>query len=562
MPVSANTAGCRWPRLLALLLASLALAPAQADLKLESQHLRAWVQLAEPDMVLSGPSETVWALGQPPGPVTVVKAARGASLAAAARQTPDGFFHAAAALDQGWDDLPGAHWVGAGTQFESLITTNQPDTPLLLDFLFLGSRLEAGAYYGIGNLQASVRLGIRAGIGHSARTGVQLYWGFEDRLERVAGGVIQAQHVSATDRTGIGLPAVQTSSGWQNMVSQGRLERGAYRATLDFGLLQPGEFFALDYSAEVRLQSDTPYASSARAEVIDPFGLRDDPPLQLSLRGLALPAAVGVVPEPATPALLLAGLAGLLALYQRRPLRRLLQRHAGGLAALALAATLPAAQATTLDYPAPFGNFYGDQPGVLDVQHHITHLGSAIDGLSWWAGGYDELLGVAWSPYSAAGTLAHVDLRVLDGQPLRLDGFRLGSWAGAAGRQETVSVTPIGAAAPVWQFTGLIGVDNRANGFELGLQSTTGFTITWTNPWWTAIDDIRFQTAAVPEPGTWALWLLGLGGLAQRRVGRRLWGWRAAGSALASVACKPLTPRRTCNCWAPRAAATAPMNAC
>jgi len=177
---------------------------------------------------------------------------------------------------------------------------------------------------------------------------------------------------------------------------------------------------------------------------------------------------------------------------------------------LAMAVAAAPARADVLDYPIPFGNFYGDQPGVLDVHHRVTHLGANIDGLQWWAGGYDDLSDVAWSPNNSAGTLAHVDLRVLDGQPLRLDGFRLGSWAGAEGRLETVTVTGIGSSAPAWQFTGLIGVGNLANSFDVGLQSTTGFTITWTNPWWTAIDDIRFQTSAVPEPGAGWLLLAGL----------------------------------------------------
>ena len=191
-------------------------------------------------------------------------------------------------------------------------------------------------------------------------------------------------------------------------------------------------------------------------------------------------------------------------------------------AALAVAClTAAPARAELLDYPTSFGNFYGDQPGVLDVDHWVTHLGQRVDGLQWWAGGYDELQGVAWSVYSSAGTVAHIDLRVLDGQPLRLDGFRLGSWAGAEGRVETVTVTPYGGSTPVYSFTGVIGLNNLSNRFDLGLSSATGFSIAWTNPWWTAIDDIRFQTAAVPEPGAAVLLLAGLGVIGLRARRRR-----------------------------------------
>jgi MYXO-CTERM domain-containing protein len=186
-----------------------------------------------------------------------------------------------------------------------------------------------------------------------------------------------------------------------------------------------------------------------------------------------------------------------------------------------LAGAVAPARAELLDYPSSFGNFYGDQPGVLDVDHWVNHLGQRVDGLHWWSMGYDELQGVAWSAYNSAGTVAHIDLRVLDGQPLRLDGFRLGSWAGAEGRVETVTVTPYGGGAPVYSFTGVIGLNNLSNRFDLGLSSATGFSIAWTNPWWTAIDDIRFQTSAVPEQGTAALLIAGLGVLALRARRRR-----------------------------------------
>ena len=109
---------------------------------------------------------------------------------------------------------------------------------------------------------------------------------------------------------------------------------------------------------------------------------------------------------------------------------------------------------------ASFGD-RGDQPGVLDVHHRVTHLGANIDGLQWWAGGYDDLGGVAWSPNNSAGTLAHVDLRVLNSQSLRLDGFRLGSWAGAEGRLETVSVTRIGDSDPALVGPWTMGRDKR-----------------------------------------------------------------------------------------------------
>lgn len=445
---------------------------------------------------------------------------------ASAVQAINGWFEVEAAVDTGWA-LPGlTSSASATTQYTVHIETGQPDTPLTLDFLLHGSTLAGAVHYGGGVMD------LRAGVAISvARDGGpwQTVWAYQDHLllDSAANPQAFVHQVTHTDLQGVGLPALTVGYfGWRDFQVVGDVARTSFAGTLDFGLLQPGERFSLRYDGLARASATPRYAAHGSAWLADPFALREVPPA-LRLAGLDLPMVpLPAVPEPGAAGLWLAGL-GLLALWHgrrsgRRPPRpatpgQRLRPGRPGLCGLVLAlAAAPAARAELLDYPAPFGNFYGDQPGVLDVHHRVTHLGDSVDGLNWWASGYDDLSGVAWSTYNSPGTLGHVELRVLDGRPLRLDSFRLGSWAGAAGRLETVSVTPIGAAAPVWQFSGPIGVDNRANSFAPGLLSATGFTITWSNPWWTAIDDIRFQTAAVPEPGTALLWLAGLG----------LWAWR------------------------------------
>lgn len=506
--------GLRW--WCAVLLGAAALPPAVADLRVERTAVEAWTELVEPGQLQPARHHVSWQLGQPPGPVTAVSADRGLTLAAAARQTPDGFFHVAATHQRGWNDGSGLRLATAGTQFSVTVTTNEADTPLVLDFLFLGSRLQAGAHYGAGRLRASTRLLVSSAISTAPFPVVAPVWGFEDELELDTRDAFDPPSVLVHDTLGIGAPTAHASAGWTNFDSWAVHDRDPMIGTLDFGLLQPGQFFTLNYFSAVRIEADTPYLAHARAEVVDPFSLRNDPPLALQLRGLALPSPVAVVPEPTTAAQLLAGGLLLMLLAWRR--RRQHGLRWGAPLLLALMAAAGPTRATVLDYPVSFGNFYGDQAGVLDVHHRATILGSNVDGLSWWAGGYDDLSGVAWSASNAAGTLGHVDLRVLDGQPLRLEGFRLGSWAGAEGRLETVSVTAMGSATPAWQFTGLIGVGNVANSFEIGLLSPTGFTITWTNPWWTAIDDIRFQTSAVPELAAVWLWLAGLAVVAARQA--------------------------------------------
>ena len=283
--------------------------PAAADLLVEHQVIEAWTSLSEPGAPGNGPQGVVWQWGQPPGPVTVVSSQRGSTVAAAARQTPDGFFHTVATQARTWSELAGPRVALAQTLFQVTVSTNTPDTPLLLDFLFLGSRLDAGVHYGVGALSANTTLQISGGVGNGSAAAAPLVWGYNDQLQLDGRGNFQAPASTTTDVQGIGLPTAQASTGWFEFESRARIDRGAFSGTLGFGLLQPGQRFALQYWVESQITSDTPYPVHARAELVDPFGLRE-PPLQLSLRGLTLPTPVAVVPEPCSAALLLTGLVG------------------------------------------------------------------------------------------------------------------------------------------------------------------------------------------------------------------------------------------------------------
>ena len=131
----------------AVLLCLAALPPATASLLIERTAVEAWTELFEPVQLRSPRQHAVWQLGQPPGPMTAVAADRTATLAAAARQTPDGFFQSVVTHQRGWEDSSGLRLATAGTQFTVTVSTNEADTPLVLDFLFLGSQLQAGAHY-------------------------------------------------------------------------------------------------------------------------------------------------------------------------------------------------------------------------------------------------------------------------------------------------------------------------------------------------------------------------------------------------------------------------------
>jgi hypothetical protein len=146
---------------------------------------------------------------------------------------------------------------------------------------------------------------------------------------------------------------------------------------------------------------------------------------------------------------------------------------------------------------------YGDVAGLLDVSYrYFNSSNQHVSSLQTWEFNYDELEYVAWTGSNGGGDRAEVELASVNGSLVMLNSFRLGSWS-TVGKEETVRVFEIGNNTPILDFTGLIGVNNLSNLFNINASSTSGFLIEWTNPWWTAIDSVEHTVVPVPA----SVWL-------------------------------------------------------
>ncbi len=239
---------------------------------------------------------------------------------AAATQTKTGWFKSQTVATHGWTSA--VTEMASGTRFYMLLETTTPDTPMVLHFNFMGSRARAEAYYGARDVDLDVDAFIATSRNPSSGyipDEVDAVWGFRDEVR--ANNSPYTFSSSFLDLQGIGIPTKSTVDKWVEFKRIGEITRGAFSGTLDFGLLQPGEQFAITYSSYTHLLIDSAYATSAVVEVVDPFSLEETLP-QFTMDGLTLPTAP--VPEPSTYAML-AG--GLLVLVARRHRHRTTAAH-------------------------------------------------------------------------------------------------------------------------------------------------------------------------------------------------------------------------------------------
>lgn len=229
---------------------------------------------------------------------------------ASALQTQSGFFQCLALRE----NMSGE--ATAATSFRLVVGTDTADTPLVLSFEFLGASATGRTYYNSGNAAITVTQTISGGIG-APDFRPEPTWGFYEGVAILASDGWQRRLPTTYDTYGIGLPVVTDSGPVNHGFSDSRtLSLAAFHGEINFGLLQPGEHFVLEYLSGASVDGSYIYPGPdnyALASLVDPFSLGGEPPPQVSMQGLTLP-----VPEPST-ALLLA--ASLLALGSRRGTR-------------------------------------------------------------------------------------------------------------------------------------------------------------------------------------------------------------------------------------------------
>lgn len=210
----------------------------------------------------------------------------------------------------------------------------------------------------------------------------------------------------------------------------------------------------------------------------------------------------------------------------------------GGLAiagaALGMTPQAASAATTTLDFSgnicgptgdaacsnfSQIGQSYGNGTGVdVSYRSYVTATGVTSEAfLKYWGSGYGDLTGSVWGGSNASGFTSEITFTALAGYELTILGFDAGCYQNRAScRQFPFSITEIGGglAASGTNAPPANGRDSQA--FSLSY-SQTGYVLSWGPDGYDGgLDNIRFDVRAtavgvVPEPGTWALLILGFG---------------------------------------------------
>lgn len=164
---------------------------------------------------------------------------------------------------------------------------------------------------------------------------------------------------------------------------------------------------------------------------------------------------------------------------------------------------------------------YGDIAGVVDIQYDRRTDQEGEPRLSFWDTAYSDLLNVAWGSDNDSSGTAEIFIKPLDGNPVTLKSFDLGSWPNT---DRSTQFTILDGNGNLLMSSGAITVLGAVHShFDINLASVSGIRIQWGPAAYNVgIDNIAFEVTAVPEPQEYALLLAGLGlvGWAARRRNR------------------------------------------
>jgi hypothetical protein len=196
-------------------------------------------------------------------------------------------------------------------------------------------------------------------------------------------------------------------------------------------------------------------------------------------------------------------------------------------APVALALTLSAfgaasarAATTILDFEGAAGipSSYGDGPGV-DVSYQYVNVktGVVTPGLSFWYSGYGDLERVVFGGQNSTDFRSEIVLKALPGYEISLLSFDFATFKNLT-PTTPISIRTLGGATI---FSDVLGT-NPGSHSHLAVNSpavTDGIVLSWgPDGYNVALDNIAFDVrptgaAAVPEPATWAMMILGFGGV-------------------------------------------------
>jgi PEP-CTERM motif len=171
---------------------------------------------------------------------------------------------------------------------------------------------------------------------------------------------------------------------------------------------------------------------------------------------------------------------------------------------------------------AEIGQNYGDVAGSLDVSHRSFLAATGVtheEFLKYWQSSYSDLVDVAWGGASSTAYASEISFSPEAGQTVTLNSFDFGDYLDR-NYGSNVKIYDGTGSVLLWD-GGSFNPGATASQFAPAISSSNGLVLRWgPDGYDVGIDNISVSVTAVPEPGTWAMLLAGMGvvgTLARRR---------------------------------------------